>query len=212
MERLKVFWVWALMAMAITGCATSAMERQERSVDSVAETRTEMADLHEQIERTMASLNALMAASPDELRKAYQRYAKDVNTTRSQAADVQKYASAMEQQSGNYLAGWQRTQSEIENPELRELTAQRRELAANSFNRIRVAFREANRELGPLLARLEDIRRTIGNDLTPVGVASVAQTDALASANALGSSVGTALEVAIAEFDQLVGTMAASPH
>lgn len=211
MERLKIFSVWVL-AMAITGCATSAMERQERSVDSVAETRTEMVDLREQIERTMASLNALMAASPDELRKAYQRYAKDVNATRSQAADVQKYASAMERQSGNYLAGWQRTQSEIENPELRELTAQRRELAANSFNRIRVAFREANRELGPFLARLEDISRTIGNDLTPVGVASVAQTDAVASVNALGSSVGTALEVAIAEFDQLVGTMAASPH
>lgn len=212
MNQLQVFGLVALLGVGLTGCATSAMERQERSVDSVAETRTEMADMHEQIERTMGSLNALMAASPGDLRKAYQRYVKDVNAMRSQAANMQKHASAMERQSGNYLAGWQRTQSEIVNPELRELTAQRRELIANSFSRIRVAFREADRELGPFLARLEDIRRAIGNDLTPVGVASVAQTDAVTSVNALGASVGSALQVAIAEFDQLVGTMAASPH
>ena len=212
MKRLQALWVWASVAMAISGCATSAMERQERSVDSVAETRTEMAEMHDQIERTVGSLYALMSASPGDLRETYQRYVKDVNAMRSQAAKMQKHSEAMERQSGSYLAGWQRTQSEIENPELRELTAQRRELMANSFNRIRVAFREADRELGPFLARLEDIRRAIGNDLTPVGVASVAQTDAVTSVNALGSSVGAALEVAIAEFDQLVGTMAASPH
>lgn len=212
MQTSRVVWIMALLAVGLTACATGAMQRQERSVDSVAETRTEMADLREQIERTMASLNTLISAPPDELRKAYQRYAKDVEATQAQAADMQKHATAMERQSGNYLAGWQRTQAEIENSELRELTAQRRELVANSFNRIRVAFREANREIGPFLARLEDIRRAIGNDLTPVGVAAVAQTDAVVSANAQGTSVGTALDVAINEFDQLVGAMAASPR
>lgn len=212
MYGLKQFSSSILIAAALAACATGPVQRQEKTVESVADTRKEMIDVRAQVDRTLASLNALISASPNDLAKAYRQYAKDVDAMHKDAAAMDKHADAMEKHTGNYLAGWQRAQSEIQNPELRDVTGERRELLTNSFQRIQVAFREARRDITPFLTRLEDIRRAVGNDLTAVGVAAVAQTDAVANANAHGSSVATSLDVAISEFDQLVGSMAASPR
>lgn len=212
MEGMKHFSAVTLVASLLVGCATTAVERQERTVDTVADTRKEMIDIRAQIDRTLASLNSLVSASPSELGKAYQRYAKDVEVMRKEAAAMDKHANAMEKQTGDYLANWQRTQGEIQNTELRDVTGQRRELLTTSFQRIQGSFREARRDLTPFLTRLEDIRRALGTDLTAVGVSAVAQTDAVSSANAHGSAVATSLDVAINEFDQLMGSLAASPR
>lgn len=212
MMTLKQLFAPLLATTLAVGCATTAVEKQEKSVASVADTRKEMVDVRGQIDRTLASLNALVNASPNDLRKAYQRYAKDVEAMRNDAAAMDKHARAMEQRTGEYLAGWQQAQSEIQNPELRDTSGQRREIIAYSFQRIQGAFREARRDVTPFLTRLEDIRRAAANDLTAVGISTIAQTDAVASANAHGSAVATSLDVAIGEFDQLVGSLAASPR
>lgn len=212
MKLWTQFFIWTVAAMLLVGCATSAVDRQEQTVESVADTRKEMIDTRAQIDRTLTSLNTLVNASPTDLRKAYERYARDVEAMRRDAAVMDKHASAMEKHTGNYLAGWQRAQNEIQNPELRDVTGQRRELLTQSFQRLQVAFREARRDVMPFLNRLEDIRRAVGNDLTAVGIAAVAQTDAVASANAHGAAVAAGLDVAIAEFDQLSGTLATSPR
>lgn len=212
MEGLKQFSALTLLASLLIGCATTAMERQERTVDTVADTRKEMIDIRAQIDRTLASLNALVNASPTDLGKTYQRYAKDVETMRNDAAAMDKHANSMEKQTGDYLANWRRTQGDIQDAELRDVTGQRRELLTNSFQRIQGAFREARRDVTPFLTRLEDIRRALGTDLTAVGVSTVAQTDAVSSANAHGTAVATSLDVAINEFDQLMGSLAASPR
>lgn len=212
MAGMKQFSIPLLLAAALVGCATTAVERQEQTVSSVASTRKEMLDIRGQIDRTLASLNALVNASPNDLRKAYQQYAKNVEAMQKEAAAMDRHARAMEKQTGDYLAGWQRAQSEIQNPELRDVTGQRRELITHSFQRLQSAFREARREVTPFLTRLEDIRRAVANDLTVVGVSAVAQTDAVASANAHGASVAASLDVAVGEFDQLAGSLAASPR
>lgn len=212
MAGMKQFSTSLLLAAALVGCATTAVERQEQTVSSVASTRKEMLDIRGQIDRTLASLNALVNASPNDLRKAYQQYAKNVEAMQKEAAAMDRHARAMEKQTGDYLAGWQRAQSEIQNPELRDVTGQRRELITHSFQRLQSAFREARREVTPFLTRLEDIRRAVANDLTVVGVSAVAQTDAVASANAHGASVAASLDVAVGEFDQLAGSLAASPR
>lgn len=212
MVGMKQFFLLLSLAAALVGCATTAVERQEQTVSSVANTRKEMLDIRGQIDRTLTSLHALVNASPNDLRKTYQQYAKNVEAMQKDAAAMDKHARAMEKQTGDYLAGWQRAQSEIQNPELRDVTGQRRELMTHSFQRIQSAFRDARREVTPFLTRLEDIRRAVANDLTVVGVSAVAQTDAVASANAHGAAVATSLDVAIGEFDQLVGSLAASPR
>lgn len=212
MMTLKPLFVVVMAVTALAGCATTAVEKQEKSVASVTDTRKEMVDVRGQIDRTLSSLNTLVNASPNELRKAYQRYAKDVEAMRSEAAAMDKHARAMEQRTGEYLAGWQQAQGEIQNPELRDTSGQRREMITHSFQRIQGAFREARRDVTPFLTRLEDIRRAAANDLTAVGISAIAQTDAVASANAHGSAVATSLDVAIGEFDQLVGSFAASPR
>lgn len=212
MEYLRFYAAALLVALTVVGCASGPVQRQERTVETVADTRKEMVDVRSQIDRTLTSLNALVNASPSDLRKAYDRYARDVDAMRKEAAAMEKHASAMEKHTGDYLASWQRSQSQIQNPELRDVTGQRREVLTNSFQRIQGAFREARRDVTPFLTRLEDIRRALGNDLTAVGVAAIAQTDAVSSANAHGAAVATSLDVAINEFDQLVGSLAASPR
>lgn len=212
MIGMKQLAAVVLVAAAAVGCATTPVERQDRTISSVSDTRKEMIDIRAQVDRTLSSLNTLVNASPNDLRKAYQQYAKDVEAMRKDAAAMDKHASNMEKQTGEYLAGWQRAQGEIQNPELRDVTGQRREIINNSFQRIQSAFRQARRDITPFLTRLEDIRRAAGNDLTAVGISSIAQTDAVTSANAHGAAVSTGLDVAIGEFDQLVGSMAASPR
>lgn len=188
--------------VAVAGCTTTPVERQERAVTGLADTQREMTDIRQQIEQTLASLITLVNAPPDELRPAYDRYASDVEAMRTRIDAMERHASAMRQRSERYLTGWR--QSDVQDPELREISTERRQEVAERMQRVDASFQEARAALVPFQSNLEDIRKVVGQDPTPGGVSAVAQSEVLQNAQTRGAAVARLMDRAIADFEQLV--------
>lgn len=115
---------------------------------------------------------------------------------------MERQANAMRQRSERYLSGWQ--QSDVQNPELREISAERRDAVAQRLQRADASFQEARTALVPFQSNLEDIRKVVGQDPTPAGVLAVAGSEVLRNTETHGAAVAEIVDRAIADFEQLV--------
>lgn len=208
----KISWLGAIaVAVWVAGCASTPVERKDAASSSLVELRDSMVATRAQIGKTLSSLNGLTLASPDQLGTAYQAYAKDADKIAQQAVTVDKESRQMRQRSDEWLAGWQKSQTDVSNPELRALSEKRRAQALERFQNIDGSFAAAREAFTPFIANLQDIKKVVGNDLTPNSVAAVSGTAVVQNANQSGAAAARALDITIADLQVLTQTMAPSP-
>ena len=202
-------WVGAVVAaVLVAGCASTAVERKDATSGSMVDVRESLVATRGQIDQTLASLNGLIGAPPDRLRDAYQQYAKDADKIAQQAATVDKESRLMRQRSNEWLTGWQKSQGDVATPELKALSERRRATALERFQSIEASLAVAREAFTPFIANLQDVRRVVGNDLTPSSVAAVSGTAVVQNANQRGAEAASALDIAIADFRVLTQTLA----
>jgi hypothetical protein len=204
-------WIWAgiaALAIGLAGCASTPVERKEQTAESLSDTKHEMAAVRARIDDTLASLEQLVNASPPDLQKAYARYARNVDGMRAEAQAMERRANDLRRRGTEYLTGWQRTQREVQDPQLRALSQERREQVAGNLADVNASFLAVRDAFSPFLTDLEDVRKVIGNDLTATGVSTVRNTEVVRNAYAHGVEVANQLDTAIAEFDELARSLA----
>ena len=207
MER-KLRWVGAIVvAVWVAGCASTPLERREAASSSMVELRDSMVATRGQIEKTMVSLNGLMTAAPDGLRPAYKEYAEDTDKIAQQAVTVDKESRQLRQRNDEWLAGWQKSHADVQGPELKALSERRRAQALERIQNIDRSLAEAREAFAPFVSNLQDVKKVVGNDLTPNGVAAVAGTAVVQNANQSGAAVARALAVTIVDLQVLTQTL-----
>src|ERR1051325_1446007 len=201
-------WIGAIViAVWVAGCASTPVERKDATSNSLVELRDSMMATRGQIEKTLASLNGLTRASPNQLRDAFQQYATDADKIAQQAETVDKESQRMRQRSDEWLAGWQKSQADVNNPELKALSEKRRAQALERFQNIDGSFAAARQAFAPFIANLQDVKKVVGNDLTPNGVAAVSGTEVVRNANQSGAAAARALDITIADLQALTQTV-----
>ena len=204
-------WVGAIvLAFWAAGCASTPVERQDAASNSLVELRNSMIATRGQIEQTLASLSELTRASADDLRAAFEQYAEDADKIAAQAVTVDEESRRMRDRSDEWFAGWKNSQDDVNNPELKALGERRREQALQRFLNIDGSFAAAREAFAPFIANLQDVKRVVGNDLTPNGVAAVSGTEVVQNANQNGAAAALALDVTIADLDVLTRTLTPS--
>jgi len=204
MDR-KIGWVGVIMvAIWVAGCASTPVERKEKSA---VEVRDSMMAIRGQIDKTLASLNGLTSAPPDRLRAAYQQYAKDTDKIAQQAETVDKESHQMRRRSVEWLAGWQKSQLDVHDPELKALSERRHAEALERIQNIERSLAEAREAFTPFVANLQDVKQVVGNDLTPNGVAAVSGTAVVQNANQSGADAARALDATIDDLEVLTQTL-----
>jgi len=204
MDR-KLGWFGVIVvAIWVAGCASTPVERKEASV---VDLRDSMMAIRGQIDKTLASLNGLMSAPPDRLHSAYQQYAKDTDKIAQQAVTVDKESRQMRSRSVKWLAGWQKSQADVHDPELKALSERRHAEALERIQNIERTLVETREAFAPFVANLQDVKQVVGNDLTPNGVAAVSGTAVVQNANQSGADVARALDATIADLEVLTQTL-----
>jgi len=207
MDR-QISWIGVIVvAVWVAGCASTPYERREATSSSLVDLRDSMVVTRGQIEQTLASLNGLTSAPPDQLRDTYKQYAKDTDKIAKQAVTVDKESRQMRSRSKQWLAGWQKSQAEVQDPELKALSESRRAQALERIQNIDRSLAEAREAFAPFVKNLQDVKQVVGNDLTPNGVAAVSETAVVQNANQAGTTAARALDVTIAELDALTQTL-----
>jgi len=177
-------------------CATSTPDRAVKAASSLEVMQDNSSRARAQIDTVLTSLETMLNASPDHLREAYDRYDKDVKQMNAYAADMRENDADLRSNGNAYLAQWQRDASNVSDPELRAVAEQRRSQIARSSEEMRSKVTLAAGSFAMFLRDINDIKKVIGNDLTPVGQRNVRNTAVAQTANTEASRVKAAVHSA----------------
>ena len=147
-----------------------------------------------QIDAVLSSLDALLMAEPDRLRKAYDRYDADVKKMKDYANAIRENDADLRKNGKKYLSQWQKDASSVSNPELRAIAEQRQREIAGKTNSMRSTISAAAESFAGFLRDMDDIHKVIGNDLTPTGQASVKNTTLAQTVRQEGEQVKSAIQ------------------
>lgn len=192
----------------IGGCATTGPKLAEKATSSMRDTKDELVLTKDQVKATMTSLNTLVGQPGTDLGTQYKQFVREVKNTDKRAARLRQQTEKMNAQSGSYFDTWQKELGNIQNPDIRKTSEERRAKAFDSYKKIDTAMKAANEALVPFISDLQDIQRYLGNDLTAQGIAAIS--DLVKKTNTDGETVEKRLDVTIAEIDRVAGEMSYS--
>jgi hypothetical protein len=179
--------------LTFTACATSTPDRAVKAASSLEVMHGNSSKARAQIDTVLTSLDKMLNASPDDLRETYDRYDRDVKQMNAYAADMRENDADLRANGNAYLKQWQRDASNISDPELRAIAEQRRNQIARSSEAMRSKVTLAAGSFAAFLRDINDIKKVIGNDLTPVGQRQVKDTTVAQAANTEGLRVKAAV-------------------
>ena len=203
--RTSRAYVLATIAIAFVlgACATKPVARQEKTAQSLTQMTSDMAAVRAQIDSTLVSLRTLMVAAPNDLRAAYDRFARDVDTIRRETERTQARSTQLQERSAAWLSEWNKSHANIQDPELRRVSEWRRATLTSRFETASASIGAAREALLPFVKSLEDIKIAVGTDLTTRGVAAVSGTEVVRNADVNGQTAARAIEKATTDLQEL---------
>lgn len=193
---------------ALLGCA-SGVKRSDKAVSSAESLKRECVNLQGQIEKTIRSLDGVVAAKEADLHTAYKNYVSELKTLKSQTNKVASRAQRLKKSSQKYLDAWEKGMLEVQNPELRQQAAQRRAQASARFEDTRDEFDRIKSDYELFAKDLREIKVALDNDLNPAGVTSIeaAIKQAKKSSGPMKEDVDTIIEA----LDKITAALSRTP-
>lgn len=195
MTNMKIVGLVMVLGV-VAGCATSAPDRAARAASSLEVMHDNSIKARAQVDTVLSSLDALLVAPSDRLREAYDRYAAAVKTMNEYAEALRENDTDLKRNGNTYLNQWKDDASTVSDPELRALAEQRRDEIASKANNMRSMVTAATSTFEAFLRDINDIRKVIGNDLTPTGQAGVRNTAIAETVQRDGAQAKAAIETA----------------
>ena len=192
MKALQVITLTLTLAAGSMWAATS----QEQLAASIKESQTETVRTRDQLQLTVNALNTLTEQKKGDLRANFNAYSMEVKNTRGAAEWTAARAQSMQFTSKNYFDGWQADVTSISNESLRKQAQKRLDKVRKSYDKSILSLKEAGEKFKPFLSNLDDVQKTLANDVTAGGVKAIRGTasDAKFNLKKVRSSIADALE------------------
>lgn len=155
------------------GCATTGMDRSERTSTSIREVDSEIRKLIVQIDATSLSLDALVTPANPDLKKSFGAYSDNVSRLDKDGKREIKRMDEMKARSKEYFAEWEKQGNAYTNPEIRALSEERRNKLAAIYARVPEAAAGVRGAYLDYLKDLQEIQIYLSNDLTPQGIETI---------------------------------------
>jgi len=186
----------------LTGCATTGMDRAEKTTDSMQAVEGDYLKASEQIDVTRVSLENLIKPQQSDLRKSYDAYAENVEKMEKLGKQLDRHSEMMRARGNEYFAEWE---SSYINPEIRELSERRRIEMREIYAKIPEASIGVRGALKSYLTDIKEIQRYLSYDLTPVGIEAIRPTAQRAMVD--GDNVKESVKPVLAAIDLVKAEM-----
>jgi len=160
-------------AAFLGGCATTGMDRSVKTSNSMQDVDNEMRKMVVQSDATAASLDVLVKAGQPDLKKSFDTFSKNVTKLDSEGKRVLKRIEEMKANSKEYFAEWEKQGDAYTNPQIRELSEERRAKLAEIYAQVHIAGAGIKGSYLAYLSDLKEIHTYLSNDLTPNGVEAI---------------------------------------
>ncbi len=129
-----------------------------------------------QLDVTGASLDELMRTGQTDVKQAFQAYKDNVEKMETMEKKFAKHAEQMKAQGNNYFEEWKKEGSEYSNPEIQQLSNQRREELRKVYDKIAENSIGVDQAFKTYVSDVREIQTYLSNDLTTKGIAAIAPT------------------------------------
>ena len=162
-----------LAAITMSGCATTGMQRSEKTGVTMKAVEQDIQKAVLQVDVTAASLQELVRPEQPDVKKAFKIYVADVDKMEHLGKVLFEHTDKMSAQGKNYFDEWQKQGDAYANPEIESLSEQRR----NEMNTFYVKISESSVGVKgaakAYLSNIKELRTYLSNDLTPKGVEAI---------------------------------------
>jgi len=157
----------------LTGCATTGIDRAEKTTDSMQAVEGDYLKTSEQIDVTRVSLENLLKPDQSDLRKNYDEYTENVTKMEKLGKQLDRHSEKMRARGNEYFTEWETSYT---NPEIRELSERRRIEMREVYAKIPEASIGVRGALKSYLTDIKEIQMYLSYDLTPVGIEAIRPT------------------------------------
>ena len=181
----------AIITSVLAGCAGPGYKKGNAAAIGVQNAAAQVQAERRSLDLTVGALHDLVNEPNGDLRQPYRHYCDSLNRFVAEARRTDDSGRRMAQRDDAYLRAWDQDSASIEYQHVRDLSQTRKTEVASQFDAVHRRYDESQAAVQPLIAYLEDIRKALGADLTPAGVASLK--DVVQNAETNAAKVQTAL-------------------
>ena len=156
------------------GCATTGMDRSTKASNSIQNEDREIRKLIVQLDVTGSSLDSLMVAGAPDLKKPFDTYSQNLAKLDSEGKRTIQRMDEMKARSKDYFTEWEKQGDTYTNPQIRELSDERRSRLATIYAQVPEAGMGIKGAYHAYLTDLKEIQLYLSNDLTPKGLDAIA--------------------------------------
>lgn len=156
------------------GCATTGMDRSVKTSNSIKEVDTEIRKMVVQVDATGAALDALVLPGQANLKKTFDKYTDEVARLDNEGQRLLKRIEEMKERKNDYFAEWEKQGDTFVNPQIRELSEERRNRLMEIYAQVPAASVGIKGAYHSYLTDLKEIQQYLSNDLTPKGIEGIA--------------------------------------
>ena len=157
----------------IFGSDPESLKRTDELIEGAEELVKEAVSARQELDKTLASYNALFTDDVTDVRKAYKDVEKGMERTEKQREEVKKKLDAMKLEADSYFAGWNQSLQQIGDEGLRKRSEDRMKETKRHFDGVLAAVDQARGRYEPFIASLRDQWTYLGHDLNASGIASL---------------------------------------
>ncbi|MDD2542384.1 MAG: DUF2959 family protein [Desulfuromonadaceae bacterium] len=155
---------------SLTGCATTGMDRATKTTDSMHTVEGDYKQAAIQIDATRMALENLTNPAQTNMKKAYEVYDDNVKKMEKSGSQLDMHTDKMNVNGARYFAEWE---SSYTNPDIREISEQRRIEMRKGYAKIAEASVGVKGALKSYMTDIREIQKYISNDLTAQGIETI---------------------------------------
>lgn len=157
----------------LLACGTTGMQRSEKATTTMQTVADEISLVTAQLDATGSSLDDLTRTGQSDVGKAFASYSSNVTKMKDLEERFAKHADEMKSRGKEYFAEWKKQGDAYTNPEIRELSEQRRAELGEIYQGIAEASLGVKSAFQTYMSDLKEIQTYLSNDLTPKGIDAI---------------------------------------
>lgn len=156
------------------GCQSTGMERSDDTRTSLQTMDDDITSAILQLDATGAALGEILRPGQPDLKNALQTFSDNVAQIVATENKFARHADELTARGTDYFEEWQREGTEYNNPEIQQLSNQRRSILGDVYSRISIQSNSIKDTFKTYAQDVKEIQRFLSNDLSSKGVTAIA--------------------------------------
>jgi hypothetical protein len=175
----SVFFTFLMLITAViglVGCDSTGRQRSKEATTTMQTMENDIKLVAVQLEATGGSLDNLMKPGQSDVKKAFNLYTDNISKLGDMEKGFAKHADEMKARGKNYFEEWQKEGDKYKNPQIQELSEQRRLQLGEIYGKIAENSIGVNEAFKAYISDAKEIQNYLSNDLTSKGIEAIATT------------------------------------